>query len=112
MHDLTAYLLTHTPLHHQTSEREMARKELAANDHSQLGDASEDVIYKIDIPANRYDMLCLEGIARALNIFKGRTPPPHYRLADMRGGGGAGRGGRVCVCLGGQVAREGDGEPP
>lgn len=68
-----------------TSEREMARKELAANDHSQLGDASEDVIYKIDIPANRYDMLCLEGIARALNIFKGRTPPPHYRLADMRG---------------------------
>jgi hypothetical protein len=45
----------------------------------------KQVIYKIDIPANRYDMLCLEGIARALNIFKGRTPPPHYRLADMRG---------------------------
>lgn len=69
-----------------TSEREMARKELAAgDDHSALAAASEEVIYKIDIPANRYDMLCLEGIARALNIFKGRTPPPHYRLADMLG---------------------------
>lgn len=43
------------------------------------------VIYKIDIPANRYDMLCLEGIARALNIFLGREAPPAYRLADMSG---------------------------
>jgi len=43
------------------------------------------VIYKIDIPANRYDMLCLEGIARALNIFLGREAPPAYRLADMAG---------------------------
>ena len=43
------------------------------------------VIYKIDIPANRYDMLCLEGIARALNIFLGRLAPPQYRLADMAG---------------------------
>jgi hypothetical protein len=64
----------------------MARKELSgADDHAALTGVSEDVIYKIDIPANRYDMLCLEGIARALNIFKGRTPAPTYRLADMRG---------------------------
>jgi hypothetical protein len=63
----------------------MARKELANDDHSAVAEASEDVIYKIDIPANRYDMLCLEGIARALNIFKGRVPAPQYRLADMRG---------------------------
>ncbi|KAF6250796.1 phenylalanyl-tRNA synthetase [Scenedesmus sp. NREL 46B-D3] len=68
-----------------TSEREMIRKELSKDDHSALQDASEDVIYKIDIPANRYDMLCLEGIARALNIFKGRLEAPQYRLADMRG---------------------------
>ena len=47
---------------------------------------SPQVIYKIDIPANRYDMLCLEGIARALNIFLGREAPPAYRLADMTGG--------------------------
>lgn len=44
-----------------------------------LAAASDEVIYKIDIPANRYDMLCLEGIARALNVFKGREPPPAFR---------------------------------
>lgn len=33
--------------------------------------ASTDIIYKIDIPANRYDLLCLEGLARALRIFLG-----------------------------------------
>ncbi|KAK9321342.1 hypothetical protein V1517DRAFT_326775 [Lipomyces orientalis] len=35
---------------------------------------------KIEIPANRYDMLCFEGIARALNIFLGRASLPNYRL--------------------------------
>lgn len=33
-------------------------------------DASEDIIYRIDIPANRYDLLCLEGLARGLLIFQ------------------------------------------
>lgn len=36
---------------------------------------------KIDIPANRYDMLCHEGISRALNVYLGRAEPPQYRLA-------------------------------
>ena len=46
---------------------------------ARLAAASDEVIYKIDIPANRYDMLCLEGIARALNVFTGRlSPPPRY----------------------------------
>lgn len=31
--------------------------------------AAGPVIYKIDVPANRYDILCLEGLARALRIF-------------------------------------------
>lgn len=30
---------------------------------------SEEVIYKIDIPANRYDLLCLEGLSIGLLIF-------------------------------------------
>ena len=30
---------------------------------------SKDVVYKIDVPANRYDLLCIEGISRALRIF-------------------------------------------
>ncbi|ODM90504.1 Phenylalanine--tRNA ligase beta subunit [Orchesella cincta] len=36
-------------------------------------------IYKIDIPANRYDLLCVEGISRALSIFLGDIKPPLYK---------------------------------
>ncbi|PSC73331.1 putative phenylalanine-tRNA ligase beta subunit [Micractinium conductrix] len=68
-----------------TSEKEMMRKELAGSATADISGASEEIIYKIDIPANRYDMLCLEGIARALNVFRGREAPPQYRLADMGG---------------------------
>ena len=35
---------------------------------------------KIEIPANRYDMLCFEGIALNLNVFLGRREMPKYRL--------------------------------
>jgi phenylalanyl-tRNA synthetase beta chain len=45
--------------------------------------ASEEVIYKIDIPANRYDMLCLEGISRALNVFKGNSAAPNYTVSSF-----------------------------
>ena len=30
----------------------------------------EEELYKIEIPANRYDLLCVEGLARALLIFQ------------------------------------------
>lgn len=29
----------------------------------------------------RYDMLCFEGISLMLNIFRGKTTSPNYRLA-------------------------------
>ncbi|MCJ1389532.1 phenylalanine--tRNA ligase subunit beta [Xylographa bjoerkii] len=35
---------------------------------------------KIEIPANRYDMLCIEGISLMLNIFNGKTLSPRYQL--------------------------------
>lgn len=40
------------------------------------GSHEEHVVYVIAIPANRYDLLCLEGFARALRIFieKDRAP--------------------------------------
>jgi len=60
-----------------TSEKEMVRKELNLQEGSDL-EASEEIIYKIDIPANRYDMLCLEGIARALNIFRQKSQRIYY----------------------------------
>lgn len=40
----------------------------------------------IEIPANRYDMLCFEGIALMLNIFRGKTPAPSYRLVEPADG--------------------------
>lgn len=60
----------------QTSEQEMLQK--GQGQAAETSCSSEEVLYKIDIPANRYDMLCLEGIARALNIFRGRIPSVHY----------------------------------
>lgn len=42
--------------------------------------ASEVVEYKIDIPANRYDLLCLEGLVRGLLIFKEKMKAPRYML--------------------------------
>jgi phenylalanyl-tRNA synthetase beta chain len=41
---------------------------------------------KIEIPANRYDMLCFEGIALMLNIFREKMPFPYYRLVTPKSG--------------------------
>ena len=41
---------------------------------------------KIEIPANRYDMLCIEGIALNLNVFRGRMTLPHFKLVPPSGG--------------------------
>ena len=60
----------------------MLRKEHGGQESK---DASNEILYKIDIPANRYDMLCLEGIARALNIFNRNAQVRQYKLADKSG---------------------------
>ncbi|KAK6465227.1 henylalanyl-tRNA synthetase beta chain (phenylalanine--tRNA ligase beta chain) [Scheffersomyces coipomensis] len=39
---------------------------------------------KIEIPANRYDMLCIEGIAQALNEFLGRKEAPKYTFKPAK----------------------------
>ncbi|KAJ2491631.1 phenylalanine--tRNA ligase subunit beta [Coemansia sp. RSA 2050] len=36
---------------------------------------------KIDISANRYDLLCFEGLSRALGIYLGREQTPSYRIS-------------------------------
>ncbi|KAJ5157280.1 Phenylalanine--tRNA ligase beta subunit [Penicillium canariense] len=41
---------------------------------------------KIEIPANRYDLLCFEGIALMLNIFLGRKALPDYKLVPPANG--------------------------
>ncbi len=67
-----------------TSEREMAMRELATTEgetaaKAQAAQLSDRVILKIDVSANRYDLLCAEGLARALKIFLGKEQPPIYR---------------------------------
>lgn len=41
---------------------------------------------KIEIPANRYDMLCFEGISLMLNIFREKQPTPSFRLVPPPSG--------------------------
>lgn len=53
-------------IYEQTTEKQMIAKEQGLNEDI---DASEEVIYKIDIPANRYDLLCLESLSVGLLIF-------------------------------------------
>jgi len=39
------------------------------------------VMYKVEVPANRYDLLCLEGLSAALRVFIGAdTVAPDYTL--------------------------------
>ncbi|TLS23965.1 hypothetical protein PpBr36_08266 [Pyricularia pennisetigena] len=38
---------------------------------------------KIETPANRADLLCFEGIAASLNVFRGKMAPPAYKVLDM-----------------------------
>lgn len=40
--------------------------------------ASDVVLYRIDIPANRYDLLCMEGFVQALRVFLNMDEPPVY----------------------------------
>lgn len=54
-------------IYEQTTEKQMIAKEQGTS--NQDTDASEDFIYKIDIPANRYDLLCLESLSVGLLIF-------------------------------------------
>lgn len=44
-----------------------------------VSDASEEVIYRIDIPANRYDLLCLEGLVNGILVFLRKRESPTYQ---------------------------------
>lgn len=48
----------------------MVTKEQGEGAHAE--DASEEIIYRIDIPANRYDLLCMEGLVSGLLVFMGQ----------------------------------------
>uniref|UniRef100_A0A8D1RTX7 Phenylalanine--tRNA ligase beta subunit n=1 Tax=Sus scrofa TaxID=9823 RepID=A0A8D1RTX7_PIG len=66
----------------KTSEKEIISKE-QGNEKAQ--GASDVVLYKIDVPANRYDLLCLEGLVRGLQVFKERIKAPMYKRVMPNG---------------------------
>ncbi|XP_076000544.1 phenylalanine--tRNA ligase beta subunit [Genypterus blacodes] len=59
-----------------TSEKEIISREQG---DSKASGASDVILYKIDVPANRYDLLCLEGLARGLQVFKNKLEAPRYQ---------------------------------
>ncbi|KAF9989246.1 hypothetical protein BGZ79_005013, partial [Entomortierella chlamydospora] len=71
-------------LEEDTSPKEMAIREVGA--HKVDESVSDRPILKIDIPANRYDLLCHEGISRSLLIFQGKTKPPVYKIVNPPAG--------------------------
>ncbi|XP_010681993.2 phenylalanine--tRNA ligase beta subunit, cytoplasmic [Beta vulgaris subsp. vulgaris] len=64
-----------------TTEKAIMRKEKHLTDNESTED--EEIIYKIEVPANRYDLLCLEGLAQALRIFEERQATPTYTLTNV-----------------------------
>ncbi|KAF9965512.1 phenylalanine--tRNA ligase subunit beta [Mortierella alpina] len=71
-------------LEEDTSPKEMAIREVGA--HKVDDTVSDRPILKIDIPANRYDLLCHEGISRSLLVFQGKTKPPMYKTVQPPNG--------------------------
>jgi phenylalanyl-tRNA synthetase beta chain len=67
-----------------TSQRDEAVKSAGTTKLSKqvLEQYSSAIIYKIDMPANRYDLLCVEGLSRALKIFLGDIDAPVYSKAE------------------------------
>nr|XP_003700825.1 PREDICTED: probable phenylalanine--tRNA ligase beta subunit [Megachile rotundata] len=58
-----------------TTEKQIIMKEQGVVENA---GTSEEIIYKIDIPANRHDLLCLESLSVGLLIFLNELDIPRY----------------------------------
>nr|XP_034587096.1 phenylalanine--tRNA ligase beta subunit, cytoplasmic isoform X2 [Setaria viridis] len=65
-----------------TTEKAIIRKEKHLDDDGDV-EGDDEVIYKIEVPANRYDLLCLEGLSRALRVFTGSEAIPVFRVSSI-----------------------------
>jgi phenylalanyl-tRNA synthetase beta chain len=65
-----------------TSEYEMFKKERgdAFKPEDAVGKSTEK-IFRVEVPANRYDLLCHEGLMIAFKVFLGLTTPPKIVLS-------------------------------
>uniref|UniRef100_A0A4W4DPN8 Phenylalanine--tRNA ligase beta subunit n=1 Tax=Electrophorus electricus TaxID=8005 RepID=A0A4W4DPN8_ELEEL len=66
-----------------TSEKDIISREQG---DQKASEASDVVLYKIDVPANRYDLLCLEGLVRGLQVFKDKMEAPRYSRVNPLNG--------------------------
>ena len=62
-----------------TSEQEIVKNEQNKEDKN----LSTEVLYKIEVAANRYDLLCLEGLALALRIFLEKQKMPDIKPKNV-----------------------------
>lgn len=67
-----------------TSEKDIISREQGGE---KAEGASDVILYKIDVPANRYDLLCLEGLVRGLQVFKVKINAPRYTRVSPANGG-------------------------
>jgi phenylalanyl-tRNA synthetase beta chain len=50
-------------------------------------DISKQDAYKLEVAANRYDLLCLEGISQSLRSYLGLSKIPRLSIKNQRVGG-------------------------
>ena len=61
-----------------------SEKEMFQNEQQKEGEnLSSDILYKIEVAANRYDLLCLEGLALALRIFLEKEKMPEIKPLNV-----------------------------
>ena len=46
-------------------------------------DLSKEYVYKIEVAANRYDLLCVEGIAKAFRVYLGLDTLPRFTVKNQ-----------------------------
>jgi phenylalanyl-tRNA synthetase beta chain len=52
------------------------------DDNGNSIDISKEIVYKIEVAANRYDLLCIEGIAAAFKSYIGLGKQPRYQIKN------------------------------
>ncbi|CAL8072344.1 unnamed protein product [Calicophoron daubneyi] len=63
-----------------TTEKELVSREQGQD---RAKECSSEKIYKVEVPANRSDLLCSEGLCRALMIFSGRMEVPTFSRSPV-----------------------------
>ena len=62
-----------------TSEQEIMKNEQKKEDKN----LSTETLYKIEVAANRYDLLCLEGLALALRVYLSKQKMPEIKPLNI-----------------------------